>query len=63
MLEVMWEMWETIILVSVGLLATAYIIKRIVNAFSPKKGKSTCDSCSMAGSCTMEKNTDNCENK
>ena len=54
-------MWETIILVSVGLLATAYIIKRIVNALSPKEGESPCGSCSMAGNCTMEKNVGDCE--
>lgn len=57
------KMWEYIILCVVGLLATAYIIKKIVNTVSLKEGDSPCGSCSMVGSCTIEKIAGECEKK
>ncbi|GEM_PF-3548897 len=56
-------MLETIIVISVVLLAAIYIIRRTVKSLSLKDGASGCGSCPMAGSCTLDMKDQGCEKK
>ncbi|MBN1572352.1 MAG: FeoB-associated Cys-rich membrane protein [Deltaproteobacteria bacterium] len=56
-------MWDIIIVFSVVLLASFYIIRRIVKALSLKDGASGCGSCPMSGNCAMYVKGEGCEKK
>lgn len=56
-------MLEIIIVISVVLLASFYIVRRIVKAVTLKGGESACGSCPMAGNCTLNMKGEECEKK
>lgn len=55
-------MFETIVVLSVVLLASIYVIRRIVRAVTLKGDEGACGSCPMAGNCTLNIKGEDCEN-